>query len=387
MTNTSTSLGEGESGVTNSPALIQQRAAKIESGLVRSIHFPGEKKRIERRLLKMVEEDPKTAVAILLKNLDHENEKVADFVHSLLEKSTRNKKGMRAVLESIVYPNQVIRRNAVIYLSAKRGFHATTYASFYEHTYLLIAMARNKEIPVSDIEALVEVSKDTYLEGETIQAFQDIAACLDFIKQRHRTADTLKGYVTEMLKMAPDLTRMGAYDGQIAEPLKRAIHASKNRTVDETKEIIELRTLESFIRRDLNRLGRMVKGSFDEKPDLDYGQMSGTDVFVIARMRNFIDTVTSKAIAGKREEGLRVLTSYMSMDYKQYMDESKQRLEGKDRSALISLYIMGLVILKLASYLMSQTAEDIYQRYFRGLEPEPSVHVLPWPEPVLKIIT
>jgi hypothetical protein len=36
---------------------------------------------------------------------------------------------------------------------------------------------------------------------------------------------------------------------------------------------------------------------------------------------------------------------------------------------------------------MSQTAEDIYQRYFRGLEPEPSVHVLPWPEPVLNIIT
>jgi isoleucyl-tRNA synthetase len=84
---------------------------------------------------------------------------------------------------------------------------------------------------------------------------------------------------------------------------------------------------------------------------------------------------------------LRVLMSYMSMDFKQYMDESKQRLEGKDRSALISLYIMGLVILKLASYLMSQTAEDIYQRYFRGLEPEPSVHVLPWPEPVLNIIT
>ncbi|MDD1746245.1 MAG: hypothetical protein LUQ16_00620 [Methanomassiliicoccales archaeon] len=334
--------------------------------------------------MKLVEEDPDTAISILLKNLDHENDKVANFVHQLLERSTKSKKGMRAVLNNIVNPNQVVRRNAVAYLSAKRGFHVATYASFYEHTYLLIAMARNKEIPVSDIEALVEVSKETYLEGETIKALQDMAASLDFIKHRHRTADTLKTYLTEMLKLAPDLTRMGAYDGQIAEPLRRAINASKNRALDETKEIIEVRTMESSVRRDLNHIGRLVKGSFQERPTLAFEHMTGVDAFVITKLRSFIDSVIAKSIAGKREEALLTLISFMSTDLKQYMEDSKERLEGKDRSALISLYIIGLVLLKLASYLMSQTAEDVYQKYFHGLEVEPSVHVLPWPEPIVK---
>ena len=371
----------------NGPAFNKKKAARIESGLVRSIHFPLEKKRIERRLLRTAEEDQNTVVIILLKNLDHENQKVAEFSHKLLEKSTKSKKGMRAVLESVVNPNQAVRRNAVMYLSSKRGFHAITYASFYEHTYLLLAMARNKDIPVGDIEALVEVSVDDYLEGETIQALQDIAACLDFIKQRHRTADTLKRYVTEMLRMAPDLTRMGAYDGQIAEPLKHAIHASKNREIDETKEIIEVRIMESSVRRVLNRMGRQAKSTFEHRPNLDFEHMTGGDVFTVTKLKGFIDSVTSKAMVGKREEALKALTSYLAADYAQYLQDSKRRMEDKEGSALASVYIMGLVVLKLASYLMSQTAEDIYQRYFRGLEQEPSVHVLPWPEPVMKLMT
>ncbi len=370
-----------------SPAYSKKRAARIEAVLARSIHFPLERKRIEKRLMKMAEEDPNTAIAILLKNFNHENAKASKLVRSLLDRSTKSKKGMRAVLESVVNPDQSIRRNAVAYLTFKRGFHAVTYASFYEQTHLLISIARNREIPVKDIEALVEVSKETYLEGETIQALQDIAACLDLIKHRQRTADTLKVYLTDMLRLAPDLTRMGAYDGQIAEPLKRAIRASKSRKMDETREIIELRTMESLVRKDLNRLGRLVKGGFEERPDLDFEQMDGPDASAITRMRPLIENVTSKSISGRRDEGLRTLASYLKAEYKEFLDESRLRLEGKERSALISIYTIGLTILKLASYLMSQTAEDIYQRYFRGLEPEPSVHVLPWPEPVSRVMT
>lgn len=370
----------------DSPAVSRTRAAKIESGLVRSLRIPLERKRMERRVLKLAVGDPRAAVTILLKYYDHENPKVLERVHEMLERITVTKEGMHAILDDIVHPNQLVRRNAVVYLSAKRGFHATTFASFYEHTYLLIAMAKNKEIPVSDIEALAEVSKDTYLEGETIQALQDIAACLDFIKHRHRTADTLKGYVTEMLKMAPDLTRMGAFDGRIEEPLRRAIMASKSRAVDETKEIIGVRSLESSVRGALNRSGRLALGAFDERPAMDFEHMSGSDAFVITKLRSFVESVTAKAINGKREEGLQLLNSYLERDYKDYMDQTKARIDDKDRSALLSVYIIGLVMLKLASYFMSQTAEDIYQKYYRGLESEPSVHVMPWPEPVMKML-
>lgn len=369
-----------------SSAITRQKAAKLEARLVRSLRIPMERRRMERRLLKFAQDHPKEGVAVLLKYLDHENPRVTESVRRVLDEATAPKEGMRAVLDNFVHHSQLVRRNAVLFLTEKRGFHAATYASFYEHTYLLIAMARNKEIPVSDIEALAEVSKDTYLEGETILALQDIAACLDFIKHRHRTADTLKGYVIEMLKMAPDLTRMGAYDGRIEEPLRRAILASKSRSVDETKEIINVRALESSVRGELNRVGRLVNGEFEERPVMDYSQMSGTDVFILSKLRTFLETVTAMTIAGKREEGLRMLSTYLETDYQEYWEQSKARIDGHDRSALFSVYIIGLVCLKLASYLMSQTAEDIYQKYYRGLEPEPSVHIIPWPEPIMKMI-
>lgn len=370
-----------------SPAIAKQRAAKMEAGLVRSLRLPLERRRTERKLLKLAREHPKEGVALLLKYLDHENESVSKSVRRVLEDATAEREGMRAVFDGIVHANQTVRRNAVAYMTEKLGFHAATYASFYEHTYLLIAMARNKEIPVTDIEALAGVSKETYLDGETIQALQDIAACLDFIKQRHRTADTLKTYVIEMLKMAPDLTRMGAYDGRIEEPLRRAILASKSRMVDETKEIIHTRSMESSIRGELNTVGRLVNSSFGERPTMDYASMSGDDVFVLSKLRNFLETVTALAISGRREEGLRILGTYLDNEYGDFKVQAKGRIEAKDPSALFSIYIIGLVCLKLASYLMPQSAEDIFQRYYRGLEPEPSVHIVPWPEPIMRMIS
>ena len=364
----------------------RREAEKIEASLIRSIHVPGERSRIEKRILRQAAEDPSEIVVILLRNYSNENGRIASEVHKLLDRLTEDRKGMKVVLDCIVHSNRDIRDAAVAYLKDRKGIYAITYAAFLEHTELLVALARSKDIPVADIQALIEISKESFLDGEMMEALKDIAASIDFIKHRHRAADQLKGYVTEMLRMAPDLTRLGVYDGWIKEPLRRAINASKMQALDETKEIIAIRGVESSIRNSLDKMARVVRASSKLKPTLQVEQMQGDDVIAIVKLRDVLCSVTQLTVAGKRSESLQTLQDYFKDDYSEYYSRAKKRIDAGEPSASMAIYIIGLVGLKLASAMMPQTAEDIYQKYYRFYESEPSVHIVPWPEAMMKLM-
>jgi len=366
-----------------SSAARQKQVAKVEASLERALRSPLTRSRMRREVNRLASEDPTEMVTILLKLYDHENPAIEKEVRSLLDEIAADRRAMRVVLDDITHTNGAVRKGAVAFLRQKKGIHASSYSSFLDNLDLEMTLARSKDIPVGDIESLIEVSKDSYLDGETMEALQDIASCLDLIKHRQRTSDALRGYVTQMLKMAPDLTRMGAYDERLGEPLSKAISASKNRMMDETKEIIALRAQESTIRKDLNRIGKTIRSAAANRPSLRTEQMDGVDAIAMSRLRGFIDTITTLAIAGQREEGLKILGDYLENDYPEFLDSAEARIISKEESAVYTEYTIGLMALKLASYLMPQTAEDIYQKYFRGYEPEPSIHIVRWPDEAL----
>jgi hypothetical protein len=378
--------GSGESA-NQSSSRRRREAERIEASLVRSIHIPGERSRIEKRLIRVAAEDPSEMVTVLLRNYSHGNKRIAVEVGKLLDRLTDDRKGMKAVLDDIIHPNRDIRDSAVQYLKVKKGIYAVTYGAFLQHTELLIALARNKDIPVADIQALVEISKESFLDGEMMEAMKDIAASIDFIKHRHRAADQLKGYVTEMLRMAPDLTRWGVYNERIEEPLKQAINASKMQALDETKELIAVRGVESSIRYMLDKIAKAVRASANIKPTIQMEQMQGEDVMAIMKLKDILGSVTQLTVAGKRSESLQTLQEYLKKDCSEYYSRAKKRLETGEQSATMTVYIIGLATLKLASALMPQTAEDIYQKYYRYYEAEPSVHIVPWPEALIKLMS
>jgi hypothetical protein len=379
-------MSESTRDVSQASFKRRREAERIEASLVRSIHIPGERSRIARKVIRHAAADPSDMVTVLLHNYAHENKRTAKEVRKLLDQLTEERKGMRSVLNDIIHPNRVIRNAAVEYLKERTGVYAITYAAFLEHTELLVALARSKDIPVSDIQALIEISKESFLDGELMEALKDIAASIDFIKHRHRASDQLRGYVTEMLRMAPDLTRLGVYDERIEEPLKRAINATKMHALDETKEIIAIRGIESSIRYSLDKIAKVVRASIKLKPSTQIAQMQGDDVMVLVNLRDVLGSVTQLTMAGKRSESLLTLQDYLKNDYVEYYSKAKKRVEAEEQSASLTFYTIGLVSLKLASAMMPQTAEDIYQKYYRFYEVEPSVHIVPWPEAMIKLM-
>jgi len=63
-----------------------------------------------------------------------------------------------------------------------------------------------------------------------------------------------------------------------------------------------------------------------------------------------------------------------------------RRLGEGERSANMTIYLIGISFLKLASVMMPSVAEDIYQKYFREMEGAASIYTVVWPEVVMEII-
>ena len=367
----------------------RKEALRVEKEMLQSFHspIPAERLFMQGKMIQYAEGDAELVMMVLLTNSCDSDVKVVNSVNDTLMELVSEREFMASLLQVILHPDRDIRRNAFKFLREHLGLHPTTYVSFLEQTMVLVALARKKGIPVDDIVTLVNISKDDFLDGRTLDAVKDIATCLDFVKHRLRSVDHLKSYLIDVLKMAPELTRMGVYPGSIEEPLKKAIKASKTRTYDETREIVERRALESMILNQLTWMGKLLQNVLDERPMMDPSEITGIDVWLLTSVQDLMDMVTSATISGKEDDALDTLNTFLGEDFRDFfIEEMKERFDQNDPSAIFAFYIVGIVCLKLAGALMPEAVEDIYQENFKRFEEDPSIHVVLWPEIVMKIL-
>jgi len=364
----------------------RRRIARIDSSFTIIRRLPIEKERAEHRIIEQARQEPSEVVAILLKHMHEGSKRTKDDAAKLLHVVIEERSGMQAVLDATAHPKNEIRVQAVEVLKDRVGVRAVTYASFYQNASLLVSVARGKDVPTADIEALIESSKESFLDGEMMEALDDIGTSLDYLKHRLRAANMLKGYLSEVLKMAPDLSRMGVYDERIEEPLKRAIRASKGKYVDETSEILVQRKLEFSLRTDLNLLCRGAVSGMASKPSLEPSQLEGSDVWILSGLGKLIQDTTTLLVSGERQKSLLRIHEYVRNGAMAYAESSAERRREGDLSAILTCYTMAFVGLRLASGVLPQASEDIYQRYLRTFEGEPSVHIVAWPEIVMKVM-
>ena len=77
---------------------------------------------------------------------------------------------------------------------------------------------------------------------------------------------------------------------------------------------------------------------------------------------------------------------YLVNEFSSYYENSaKKRIDEMDPSALFTVYVIGIVSVKLVSDIIPVTAEEIYQKYYRGLERDPSILMVTWPEVVMRM--
>jgi cellobiose-specific phosphotransferase system component IIA len=338
--------------------------------------------RVRRKLVKRAEAKPQETVVLLLRNLENENGRVRNTVLSILTQLAGDRPILTAIMGEMVHPSRGVRKAVQTFLGEYVGPHAIIYASLYEQTMLMVAMSKRKDVPVEDIVSLAELSKETFMDGEVMEAIRDIGFCLDQAKHRYRSSEQLKDYLSDFLKMAPDLSRMGVYSGSIEEPLRKAMKAARNRSFDETKEMIEERSREAELRHDLQAIVQVVGESITVRPKLDIDLVSAEGREDLSTLRGVNESVETLLIGGRRIEAIVLLHGYIDGFLRGYETMLRPKVRAGDQGAVAIMYTVSLSCVKMASRLLPVTAEGAYLKGFRSIELAASIHVVSLPDDV-----
>lgn len=335
--------------------------------------------RMRRKLIKRAETNPQETVVLLLRNLESRNGRVKGPVLETLTDLAKDRNALSAILEQMVHPSRNVRKAVQIFLGDLVGPHAVVYASLFEQTMLVVAMSQRKDISMEDIVSLAELSKETFMDGEVMGSIKDIGFCIDQAKHRYRSSEQLKDYLSDFLKMAPDLSRMGVYSGTLEEPLRKAMKATRTRSFDEAREVIEERAQEAKLRRGLQRMAREIRENVSSRPALDAGLLSDQDREEISTLRGVAGSVDNLVRGNGRSKAVVVLHEYIDGYLHGYGVSLRTRALAGDVGALAAMYMIHLRCVMLASLLIPITAEGAYLYGFKDLEGAASIHVVPIP--------
>lgn len=361
-------------------------ADRIEPVLLDSLASPLslERKRMESRVLNVAKDEVEGMVAVLLRYTDAKNENARESVLRLLDTISQTREGKAALLENLSHPDQDVRKGVKAMMARIWGEGTDAFAADYEQALLLMSLARNRDIFVDDIVTLAELVKVTLLEGDRDKALEDVALVVELLKHRYRSVETMKNYLAEMLRITPELSKLGMMSGRIEESLRTASKANKQRSFDYTQDIIDERLREVEAIDQLRSLGVIVNEVLSEAPHVPLDKMSGMDVWMFARLKGLVAEGTNLNVTSRRSDLIKLIDSFLGEEVFPYLrDKAQDRLSAKDPSLMFALYTVGLTSLKLLREPLPKVAEELYVTYFRDLEGAPSVNDVSWPSAVM----
>ncbi|MCG7844411.1 MAG: hypothetical protein MIO90_03155 [Methanomassiliicoccales archaeon] len=358
----------------------------MEPILIESLASPLslEKRRMEARVLNIAKEETEAMVTVLLRHLEAKNLKARESIDGLLKQIAQSREGKAAILENLSHPDQEVRKSVRLIMVGIWGDSAGVFATNYEQAIFFMNLAKSRDIFTEDIVTLAELSKVTLLEGDTEKAVGDIALIVDLLKHRYRSVETMKNYLADMLRITPELSRLGMMSGRIEESLHTAMRANKHRTFDYTKDLIDVRMEEVELVDQIRTLGVTIKDLLEESPHIPLEQMNVMDVWVFTRLKELVRECSSLNVTDRKDEVIGVVNAFLGNEFFPYLrDKAQDRLTAKDLSLFFVIYTVGLACLKLVAEPLPKVAEEIYITYFQGLEGSSSITSVSWPSTVL----
>jgi hypothetical protein len=361
-------------------------ADRIEPVLLDSLASPLslERKRMEARVLNVARDETEGMVAVLLRYTDAKNDNARESVLRLLDEISQGREGRAAILENLSHPDQEVRKGTRTMMVRVWGEGTESFAADYEQALLFMNLARSRDIYVDDIVTLAELVKVTLLEGDRDKALEDIALVVELVKHRYRAVETMKNYLADMLKITPELSKLGMMSGRIEESLRTASKANRQRSYDYTKDLIDEKLREVETIDQLRSLGVTVREMLYEAPHVPLEQLGGMDVWMISRLKALVAEGTNLNLTARRGDLIDLVGSFLKKEVFPYLqDKAQDRLSSKDPSLMFALYTVGLTCLKLLNEALPKVADELYITYFRDLEGTHTINDVTWPSAVM----
>lgn len=343
--------------------------------------LPGRRRKTVDKIEEHGTKNPLSIIPILVKYYDHDNSKVRKQVRASLGRLIQSEVGELALVECMFSRHTQIANTAAEILE-ERSFNSLNFLSYYRQTESLIAQAMKNEVFCNDVVELVTDSIETYKEGRFDQAMTNMKMAKDLLEDRLEWHGHLRGYIKDVLKLTPMLSRSGVQVDAIQDSIRNVATAMQTREYTEARALLDLRRQETRLWKQLWSLEEYVTKRIKVKPLAELMVLREPDKKLLAAFVVLGAEVSDHVQDNRLVEALNRIEDFVSDDVSAaYLAREGKRLDAKDEAAWYTMWSVGLGLLKLIAPIIPNVAEEFYQQYFRDREGSPSVHSIEWPEP------
>ena len=258
--------------------------------------------------------------------------------------------------------------------------------STYRSVKDLVSQARKAAVFCQDIEELVVDSIGAYREGRFDQAMTNMMMAKDLLEDRLEWHSHLRGYIKDVLKLTPALSRSGVQVDSIQDSIRNLATAVQTREYSDARTLLDLRRQETRLWKQLWSLEEYITKRIKVKPITELLVMKDQDKMLVESFLSTAEKVEGQIQDGNAVAALRTVEEFIANDISGgYLSTEGKRLDSKDEASWYVMWSTGLGLLKLVAPVVPNVAEEFYQQYFRDREGSPSIHTIDWPEPFSKL--
>jgi valyl-tRNA synthetase len=126
-------------------------------------------------------------------------------------------------------------------------------------------------------------------------------------------------------------------------------------------------------------LGKLIEMTVTERPEKV--QLKPIDRWILSRYTKVLATVTEHLDHYNFDKAMREVENFAWKEFADhYVEMTKYRTRGPDKSVRYTLYTIYLGILKMMAPMLPHMTEDAYQP-FAAMDGSKSIHISEWPEP------
>lgn len=346
---------------------------------------PGRRRKMLDRIEEHGRKNPLSIVPVLLKHYNVDNPRVREQVRASIGRLTQSEAGELAMVECIFSKNKVIA-DAAARILEERNFNSVSMLSTFRAVKDLVTQARKAGVFCQDVEELAVDSIGAYREGRFDQAMTNMMMAKDLLDDRLEWHSHLRGYIKDVLKLTPALSRSGVQVDPIQDSIRNLATAVQTREYSDARTLLDLRRQETRLWKQLWSLEEFITKRIKVKPITELLVLKDQDKLLMESFLNTADKVEDLVQDGNAVEALRLVEEFIANDVSGgYLSTEGKRLDSKDEASWYVMWSTGLGLLKLVAPVVPNVAEEFYQQYFRDREGSPSIHTVDWPEPYSKL--
>lgn len=347
--------------------------------------MPGKKKKAIRTIREHGAIRPAPTISMLLRFLEHSDPRISGLAEALVEELSGAPEGEKALIECLFSSHHVVSQNAADLLE-RRGLDGLNVREIYSSSESLFARSKSMDIYTGDIKELFLDAINLYKSKSVEQASESFIIARDLLKDRVDWNENLRSYITDVLRLSPQLARSGVPMDNIQESLKTVTNAMKSRDYRETRDLVEAKKMEAAIGSELSSLysfiSRRLKGArIDPK-----GEISSDDRWIFDGMKKLAEEVRTSVNKQKRVDALESIYSFVAQEFAgRYAENAVRRIDAGDAKAAVGAGNAMLGMTKIVSLVLPNAASELYEKSLKKLVGKDDLDDAPWPAPLSEV--